>query len=37
VLPEAFHGLLQKEQRVIDVESANVDLVKSIIDSKFDT
>jgi len=37
VLPEAFQGLLQKEQRVIDVESANVDLVKSVIDSKVGT
>ena len=37
VLPEAFQGLLQMEQRVIDVESANVDLVKSVIDSKVGT
>lgn len=36
VLPEEFQGLLQKEQRVIDVESADVDLVKSVIESKVD-
>jgi len=34
VLPGEFQGLLQKEQRVIDVESADVDLVKSVIESK---
>ena len=37
VLPEEFQGLLQKEQRVIDVESADVDLVKSVIESKVGT
>jgi len=37
VLPEEFRGLLQKEQRVIDVESADVDLVKSVIESKVGT
>jgi len=37
VLPEEFQGLLQKEQRVIEVESADVDLVKSVIESKVGT
>lgn len=37
LLPEEFQGLLQKEQRVIDVESADVDLVKSVIESKVGT
>jgi threonine synthase len=36
VLPEEFRGLLQKRQRVIDVESADVDLVKSVIESTVD-
>lgn len=36
VLPEEFQGLLQKEQRVIDVHSADVDLVKRVIESKAD-
>ncbi|KAF9653682.1 tryptophan synthase beta subunit-like PLP-dependent enzyme [Thelephora ganbajun] len=34
VLPEEFQGLLQKEQRVIEVGSADVDLVKNVIESK---
>jgi threonine synthase len=37
VLPEEFRGLLQKEQRVIDVESAKIELVKSVIESKVST
>lgn len=37
VLPEEFRGLLQKQQRLIDVESVDVDLVKSVIESKVDT
>jgi len=37
VLPEEFQGLLQREQWVIDVESADVDLVKSVIESKVGT
>ena len=37
VLPEEFQGLLEREQRVIDVESADVDLVKSVIESKVGT
>lgn len=36
VLPEEFRGLLQKEQRVIDVHSADVDLVKNAIENKVD-
>lgn len=32
VLPEEFKGLLEKERRVIDVSSANVDLVKAVIE-----
>lgn len=36
VLPEEFRGLLQKERRVIDVHSADVDLVKNEIESKVD-
>lgn len=36
VLPEEFQGLLQKEQRIIGVESADADLVKSVIESKVD-
>jgi threonine synthase len=31
VLPDEFRGLLKKEKRVIDVESAEVDLVKAVI------
>jgi threonine synthase len=37
VLPEEFRGLLQKERRVIDVDAADVDLVKNVIESKVDT
>lgn len=36
VLPEEFRDLLQEEQRVIDVHSADADLVKSVIESKVD-
>ncbi|TFK31723.1 tryptophan synthase beta subunit-like PLP-dependent enzyme [Crucibulum laeve] len=32
VLPEEFHGLLQKEKRVIEVERPEVDLVKAVIE-----
>jgi len=32
VLPEDFRGLLAKEKRVVDVEAADVDLVKHVID-----
>ncbi|TFK29566.1 tryptophan synthase beta subunit-like PLP-dependent enzyme [Coprinopsis marcescibilis] len=32
VLPSEFHGLLDKERRVIDVEKADVDLVKEVIE-----
>ncbi|KAG7095850.1 hypothetical protein E1B28_006545 [Marasmius oreades] len=34
VLPEEFKGLLSKERRIIEVESANVELVKKVIESK---
>ncbi|KAJ4001953.1 tryptophan synthase beta subunit-like PLP-dependent enzyme [Lentinula boryana] len=34
VMPREFDGLLQKERRVVDVESADVELVKSIIEAK---
>jgi len=37
VLPKEFQGLLQKEQRVIDVKLADLDLVKSVIESKVGT
>ena len=33
VLPEEFKGLLEKERRVIDVFSADVELVKAVIDT----
>ena len=33
VLPEEFKGLLEKERRVIDVSSADVELVKAVIDT----
>jgi threonine synthase len=32
VLPDEFRGLLEKEKRVIDVERAEVDLVKAVIE-----
>lgn len=32
VLPEEFKGLLEKERRVIDVERADIDLVKGVIE-----
>ncbi|KNZ73802.1 Threonine synthase [Termitomyces sp. J132] len=32
VLPQEFRGLLEKEKRVIDVESPDVDLVKAVIE-----
>ncbi|KAJ3840932.1 tryptophan synthase beta subunit-like PLP-dependent enzyme [Lentinula raphanica] len=34
VMPKEFNGLLQKERRVIDVERAEVELVKSIIEAR---
>ncbi|CAA7269929.1 unnamed protein product [Cyclocybe aegerita] len=33
VLPEEFQGLLEKEKRVIDVEKADITLVKNVIES----
>lgn len=32
VLPKEFEGLLQKEKRVIDVERADIGLVKAVIE-----
>jgi len=32
VLPKEFEGLLNKERKVIDVESANIGLVKAVIE-----
>lgn len=32
VLPDEFRGLLEKEKRVIDVERADVELVKGVIE-----
>ena len=32
-MPEEFKGLLEKERRVIDVSSADVELVKAVIDT----
>ncbi|KAF8153208.1 tryptophan synthase beta subunit-like PLP-dependent enzyme [Crassisporium funariophilum] len=32
VLPQEFHGLLDKEKRVIDVERPDIDLVKAVIE-----
>jgi threonine synthase len=32
VLPKEFIGLLDKEKRVIDVETADIDLVKAVIE-----
>ena len=32
ILPEEFKGLLEKEKRVIDVERADVGLVKAVIE-----
>jgi len=32
VLPEEFRGLLERERRVIDVERADIDLVKAVIE-----
>ncbi|PPQ92518.1 hypothetical protein CVT25_010351 [Psilocybe cyanescens] len=32
VLPKEFHGLLEKEKRVIDVERADIELVKAVIE-----
>ena len=32
VLPQEFHGLLEKEKRVIDVERPDIDLVKGVIE-----
>lgn len=34
VLPKEFNGLLQKERRVIDVESADITLVKRVIEER---
>jgi len=36
VVPKEFQGLLQKNQRVVDVHSADVDLVKKVIESRVD-
>jgi len=33
VLPVEFHGLLEKERRVIDVERPDINLVKAVIES----
>jgi len=33
VLPKEFHGLLEKEKRVIDVERPDIELVKAVIES----
>lgn len=33
VLPDEFRGLLERERRVIDVEAADVGLVKAVIES----
>jgi threonine synthase len=32
VLPKEFEGLLEREKRVIDVERADIDLVKAVIE-----
>lgn len=32
VLPQEFKGLLERERRVIDVEAAQIDLVKKVIE-----
>jgi threonine synthase len=32
VLPKEFEGLLQKEKRVIDVEKADINLVKAVVE-----
>ncbi|THV05763.1 tryptophan synthase beta subunit-like PLP-dependent enzyme [Dendrothele bispora CBS 962.96] len=34
VMPEEFKGLLQKERRVVDVEKADPELVKKVIESR---
>ncbi|KAE9395461.1 tryptophan synthase beta subunit-like PLP-dependent enzyme [Gymnopus androsaceus JB14] len=34
VMPEEFNGLLQKERRVVDVESADIELVKRVIEER---
>ena len=36
VLPKEFHGLLDKEKRVIDVERPDVGLVKDVIEKIVD-
>jgi threonine synthase len=33
VLPKEFIGLLEKEKRVIDVETADIGLVKAVIEN----
>ena len=33
VLPKEFIGLLEKERRVIDIETADIDLVKAVIEN----
>lgn len=33
VLPEEFRGLLERERRVINVEKADVELVKGVIET----
>lgn len=34
VLPQEFRGLLEKERRVVEVDEANKELVKKVIESK---
>ncbi|KAF9078441.1 tryptophan synthase beta subunit-like PLP-dependent enzyme [Rhodocollybia butyracea] len=34
IMPEEFKGLLQKERRVVDVESADIELVKRVIEDR---
>ncbi|EGO01289.1 hypothetical protein SERLA73DRAFT_167399 [Serpula lacrymans var. lacrymans S7.3] len=36
VLPEEFHGLLEREKRVIDVERPDAELIKAVIANKAD-
>ena len=37
VLPEEFRGLLEKERRVVDVDEANKELVKKVIENKVES
>jgi threonine synthase len=34
VLPQEFRGLLKKERRVVDVDEANKEMVKKVIENK---